>query len=96
MRAIPGLRIAASSLLVGIIVVAAFAVWLGWPAFLAVAVGAIFAVVFLLVVASLGPDTAAADAAWRLAAPDLVRDRRAPVAGEPEPAPTGGPRDGAG
>jgi predicted MFS family arabinose efflux permease len=45
--------------------------WVGWPTYLAVAVGAVMVVFILLVASSVGHDDAAADAAWRAAAPDL-------------------------
>ena len=50
-----------------------FAAWFKWPAFLAVGVGAVVAVGMLMVIASIGANTASEDAAWRKAASDLVR-----------------------
>ena len=49
--------------------------WLRWPTFLAVAAGALMAIVLLMIAASLDDDPAKADAAWREAAPDLVGRR---------------------
>ena len=57
-----------------------FAAWFKWPAFLAVGVGAVVAVLMLMVIASIGSEPASEEAAWREAAPDLVRN-----AGEPGP-----------
>jgi hypothetical protein len=57
----------------GLLPAAYFALWFRWPAFLALALGAVVAVIMLMVIASIGPDPAAEDAAWREAAPDLVR-----------------------
>jgi hypothetical protein len=70
---VPGLRAAGAAVLVGLIAGLYFAVWLHWPTFLAVAVGAFMALVLLMIATSLGEDPAAADAAWRAAAPDLIR-----------------------
>ena len=64
------------TILVALVVGAGFGIYLqalaGWPTFVAVAVGAVMVVFILLVAASLGDDDAAADAAWRAAAPDLA------------------------
>ena len=65
-------RASLAALAVGVAVGAYLQAWVGWPTFVAVAVGAVMAVFILLVAASLGQDDAAADAAWRAAAPDLA------------------------
>jgi hypothetical protein len=57
-----------------------FAAWFKWPAFLAVGVGAVVAVLMLMVIASVGSNPASEDAAWREAAQDLTR-----LPGEPGP-----------
>jgi predicted MFS family arabinose efflux permease len=69
--------------------------WLHWPTFLAVARGAVMAIVLLLLAASLGEDPAAAEAAWREAAPDLIgrpaaRESGEPATGEPPSEPRAG------
>jgi hypothetical protein len=68
----PGGRTILAALAVGLVVGIYLQRWVGWPTFLAVAIGAVMAVLILLVAASLGQDDAAADAAWRAAAPDLA------------------------
>ena len=81
----PGARSLALTAAVGFAVAAYFSVWFGWPTFVAVGIGATMAVVLLLVSASLADDPAAADAAWRAAAPDLAareRGGRAPDDGQ--------------
>jgi hypothetical protein len=72
----PGIRALVVSLTAGVAVGLYFALWFGWPTFLAVAIGATLAIVMLLFAASLGDDPAAADAAWRAAAPDLAARER--------------------
>jgi hypothetical protein len=69
---VPGVRAAIIAVLVGLGAGLYFALWFHWPTFLAVAVGAFMAIVLLMIASSLGDDPAAADAAWREAAPDLV------------------------
>jgi predicted MFS family arabinose efflux permease len=69
---VPGVRSAIVAVLVGLGAGLYFALWFHWPTFLAVAVGAFMAIVLLMIASSLGEDPAAADAAWREAAPDLV------------------------
>jgi len=68
----PAIRTVLAALVAG----AALGIYLqrfaGWPTFLAVAIGAVMVVFILLVAASLSDDDAAADAAWRAAAPDLA------------------------
>jgi hypothetical protein len=68
-----GLRRFVIALVAGLLPALYFALWFRWPTFLAVAVGAVVAVVMLMVIASIGPNPAAEEAAWREAAPDLVR-----------------------
>ncbi len=84
----PGIRALAIAIGLGVGVGVYVQAWLHWPTFLAVAVGAVMAIVLLLLAASLGEDPAAADAAWREAAPDLVG--RSP-AREPDERPTEDP-----
>jgi hypothetical protein len=71
----PGGRTILAALAVGLAVGAYLQAWVGWPTFLAVAVGAVMAVLILLVASALGQDDAAADAAWRAATPDIVAGR---------------------
>jgi hypothetical protein len=73
---VPGVRTVALAGLVGIGVAVYFSLWFRWPTFLAIAIGATVGVVLLLIAASLAGDPAAADAAWRAAAPDLARRER--------------------
>jgi predicted MFS family arabinose efflux permease len=73
---VPSVRIVLLALLTGVAVGLYFALWFHWPTFLAVGGGAVMGILLLLVAASLGDDPAAADAAWREAAPDLVTARR--------------------
>ena len=68
----PAVRTILAALLAGFALGAYLQAWVGWPTFLAVAIGALMVVFILLVAASLGDDDAAADAAWRAAAPDLA------------------------
>jgi hypothetical protein len=68
----PGVRSAILAVAVGLGAALYFALWFHWPTFLAVAVGAFMAIVLLMIASSLGEDPAAADAAWREAAPDLI------------------------
>lgn len=68
----PAARTVLAALLAGFALGAYLQAWVGWPTFLAVAIGALMVVFILLVAASLGDDDAAADAAWRAAAPDLA------------------------
>jgi len=70
--AISGPRLLAISLGVGLLVAAVFLFWLHAPFVVSILGAAAFGAVFMLVAASLGNDPAAADAAWREAAPDLV------------------------
>lgn len=82
----PGARSAIIAVLVGVGIGLYFALWLHWPTFLAVAVGAFMGIVLLMIASSLGDDPAAADAAWRKAAPDLVTHPD-PPASPPESTP---------
>jgi hypothetical protein len=66
-----------------------FAAWFKWPAFLAVGVGAVVAVLMLMVIASIGSNPESEEAAWREAAPELVRN-----AGEPGRSEHPGPQPG--
>jgi hypothetical protein len=62
--------------------------WIRWPTFVAVAVGAVMAILLLMVASSLGEDPARADAAWREAAPDLVAPPPSPPSPSAPPDPT--------
>jgi predicted MFS family arabinose efflux permease len=85
----PAVRTVLVALVAGFALGAYLQAWAGWPTFLAVAIGALMVVLVLLIAASLGDDDAAADAAWRAAAPDLAgRD--------PGPGPAEAGRDGSG
>jgi hypothetical protein len=75
-----GFRALVIAVVAGLLPAIYFAAWFKWPAFLAVGVGAVVAVLMLMVIASIGSDPASEEAAWREAAPDLVRN-----AGEPGP-----------
>jgi predicted MFS family arabinose efflux permease len=74
----PGFRVVLLAAVIGLAVGAYFQAWIHWPTPLAVAIGAAMAIFLLMIAASLGEDAAAADAAWREAAPDLVRAPGAP------------------
>src|SRR5947199_3000933 len=69
----PGFRGLIVATISGLLPALYFGLWFHWPTFLALATGAVVAVVMLLVIASIGPDPAAEDLAWQEAAPDLVR-----------------------
>ena len=79
----PGARTILIALAVGFAVGAYLQAWVGWPTFVAVAIGAVMIVFILLVASAIGHDDAAADAAWRVSAPDLAgRDPgRSPATG---------------
>ncbi len=86
----PGWRALAIAAVVGLGVGGYVQLWIHWPTPLAVAIGAAMAIILLMIAASLGDDPAAADAAWRAAAPDLVRAPGSPAPNEavqagPEP-----------
>jgi hypothetical protein len=87
----PGWRALAIAAAVGVGVAAYFQVWIHWPTPFAVAIGATMAITLLLIAASFGDDSTAADAAWRDAAPDLVRTPGTPA--PHEPVATGEPSD---
>lgn len=74
----PGLRAVLAAIGVGVIVGGYVLLWIRWPTFVAVAVGAFMAIVLLMIAASLGGDPSVADAAWRKAAPDLVTTTAGP------------------
>ena len=69
--AMSGPRLLAIALGVAVIVGTVFLFWLHAPFVVSILGAAAFGAVFMLVAASLGDDPAAADAAWRAAAPDL-------------------------
>lgn len=60
---------------VGLAVGSYLLLFVRWPAYLAVAVGAVMTVVILLLAGSIEDGAEAADAAWREAAPDLAQRR---------------------
>ena len=68
----PSLAKIAGGLTSAAIVTLLFLLWIGWPGFLAVGIGAVFGVAFLVVATALGDDPRAADEAWRRHAADLV------------------------
>ncbi len=80
----PGARPLVSSATAGILVGLVVDLWMHWPTFLAVAIGALFGVGSLIVTGSLTRGSGAAEAAWRQAAPDL--HARAAAPGDPDPA----------
>jgi hypothetical protein len=75
----PGARTVAIAVVVGLVAGIYVEVWIRWPTFVAVGVGAVMAILLLMVASSLGEDPAQADAAWREAAPDLVAPSPAPA-----------------
>lgn len=90
----PSLRAILAALALGIVVGVYLQRWIGWPTFLAVAVGAVMGVLILVVAASFGDDDATADAAWRAAAPDIAgREPGRSSAGTAGDAAGGEPRD---
>jgi hypothetical protein len=66
------MRAVAGAILSGIGVLLVFSLWLRYPIQLSIAIGAIFIVMFLMVAAAIGAKPEKADAAWRVAAADLV------------------------
>jgi hypothetical protein len=78
---VPGARTVAVAIGVGLLAGIYVELWIRWPTFVAVAVGAVMAILLLMIASSLGEDPARADAAWREAAPDLV----APPPSRPAP-----------
>ncbi len=80
----PGLRAIASSAFAALVVGLIADLWFRWPGFLAVAIGALFGVASLIVTGSLETRGAAADQAWRTAAPDL--HARSAATTDPDPA----------
>ena len=83
----PGARAALFAVVIGLGAGLYFALWFHWPTFLAVAVGALLGIVLLMIASSLGADPAAADAAWREAAPDLVAPPPSVPPSRPDPNP---------
>jgi hypothetical protein len=77
---VPGARTVAIAIGVGLVAGLYVELWIRWPTFVAVAVGAVMAILLLMVASSLGEDPARADAAWRDAAPDLVAPQPPPTA----------------
>jgi uncharacterized membrane protein len=71
----PRLRTIVVAAAVGLAVGTYLLAFVRWPAFLAVAVGAVMTVVILLLAASIEDDAELADNAWREAAPDLAGHR---------------------
>lgn len=67
----PRPRALISGAITWVLVYSLFGPSLGWPAFIAVAIGAVLAFLVLMIVTSLGDDASVSDAAWRAAAPDL-------------------------
>lgn len=86
----PRPRALVSGAITWILVYSLFGPSLGWPAFIAVAIGAVLAFLVLMIVTSLGDDASVADAAWRAAAPDL-QPRSVGSAAEPVLAAGGAP-----
>jgi hypothetical protein len=85
---VPGARTVAVAIGVGLLAGIYVELWIRWPTFVAVGVGAVMAIVLLMLASSLGEDPARADAAWRDAAPDLVAPqppRPTPPDSTPEP-----------
>lgn len=78
----PGARALLSSFFAAIVVGSVAYLWLHWPGFVAVGVGALFGVASLIVTGSLEPHAEKADEAWRAAAPDL--HARAAASTDPE------------
>jgi hypothetical protein len=83
----PGARAAGFAAVIGLGAALYFALWFRWPTFLAVAVGAFLAIVLLMIASSLGEDRAAAEAAWREAAPDLITPTSSPPSSRPDSSP---------
>jgi hypothetical protein len=71
----PSIRTLLVAATVGLAVGSYLLLWVRWPAYLAVAIGAVMTVVILLLGGSIEDGAEAADAAWRDAAPDLVQHR---------------------
>jgi ABC-type branched-subunit amino acid transport system permease subunit len=72
--------------------------WVGLPGYVAIGVGAFFGVGFLVIAATLGEESAKADAAWRSRSADILAPPPAVDASASYPAATGrtprGPVDG--
>lgn len=62
----------AGAVVAGAAVALLFRVWVGWPGYVAIGVGAFFGVGFLIIAATLGEESAKADAAWRSRSADIL------------------------
>lgn len=81
----PRLRALLAAFALGIGIGAYLALSVGWPTFVSVGVGALVTLIVLLIGAALDVDPREADAAWRAAAPDLVRRRLGPGSENDDP-----------
>jgi predicted MFS family arabinose efflux permease len=88
----PAIRTIVAAAVVGVGMGIYLQSWVGWPTYVAVAVGAVMAIVILLIASSLEDDADAADSAWRVASADLDRT----VAAEPGEDDDGSPVEAAG
>jgi hypothetical protein len=88
---VPSLGHIAGSLATALVVTLVFLLWIAWPGFLAVGIGAVFGVAFLIVATSLGVDPRAADQAWRQHAADLLRGEAGGDPGSASPPGRAGP-----
>jgi hypothetical protein len=62
----------AGAVVAGASVALLFRMWMGWPGYVAVGVGVFFGVGFLIIAATLGEESAKADAAWRSRSADIL------------------------
>jgi hypothetical protein len=62
----------AGAIVIGATVALLFRLWAGWPGYVAIGVGAFFGVGFLIIAATLGEESATADAAWRSRSADIL------------------------
>jgi hypothetical protein len=83
---VPDLRPFAVALFVGLAIAAFTLMWWHWPAAIGIGLGFVLGGLTLVGTISVGGDDAAADAAWRAAAPDLLEPRVGPVRPEDDPA----------
>jgi hypothetical protein len=74
-----GLRAILIALGVGAGIAAYATLWWHWPLAIGAGVGILLGGLALTGMVSIGPDSAAADAAWRVAAPDLVEKPAEPA-----------------